>query len=209
MKFPEPAVSDGGWPSETYLSTCPPQVQNELRAFYAILQGFFSADHRPDGTHNRVRAVSVTTDEGIQEFGRSQTLGVAEDIQWAPSLFTASGTMTWPVIATQMKGVKAARVGNMLWYGGQIYGCNVGGVAGPELRLGLPFRLKDDGIDALGILLYSDAGAAQAYGVCLAPTGAAYLSFQKTSGANWTITAANDTVLTFSIWLPVKDNPLV
>ena len=182
-------------------------VAHDLEQMYAQLQGWMGTDHNPDGTHDRVRAVSVTTAEGVQEFGRSQTLGVAELIGYDPALFTASGAMTWAPTEAQMVNVSAARIGNLMWMGGEFLGVNVGGVAGGELRFKLPYDLVCVGKGS-GHLAYIDAGAAFALGEVFTSADADYLSFNKLGSVVWTVTAANNTTLRFNIVFPVKQNPV-
>lgn len=195
-----------GFPSTTLANVSDPGIRQEFLELAAQTQGWMQADHNADGTHRRSRHQSVTTAEGIQEFGRSQTMGVAEPIIWSPSFFSGNGAMTWPVLANEMTNVRAARIGNLLWMGGRFLQTNVGGVANSALRFTIPYNQVPLG-RAVGTLLYVDAGGANTLGYALVDTGQAYVEFYKAAGL-WTLTAANNTTLVFNILFPVQDNPV-
>lgn len=195
-----------GFPSPGLSNVRDPGIRQEFIELAAQTQGWMQADHNADGTHGRSRHQSVTTAEGIQEFGRSETLGVAETIIWSPTFFSGNGAMTWPVLAAEMNNVRAARIGNLLWMGGRFFNTNVGGVANTALRFQIPYNQVPLG-RGVGYLLYSDAGGAVTVGYALVDTGVTYVEFYKAAGV-WTITAANNTTLVFNILFPVEDNPV-
>lgn len=182
-------------------------VSLETEHLYSQVQGYLEIDHLPDGTHDRIRAVSVTTEEGIQEFGRSQTMAVAEPLQYDPLLFTGNGAMTWPVTPAQLNGLTVALMGNMMHLFGQISGTNVGGVANTQLRIGLPFN-QVCAVRGAGFLLYSDAGGALTNGYILTNVDAPYVELYTQPAGNWTITGANNTGVLVNILFPVKLNPV-
>lgn len=196
-----------GFPSPGLSNVRDHGTRQEFLELAAQTEGWMQADHNADGTHGRSRHQSVTTAEGIQEFGRSETMGVAEPIIWSPSFFSGNGAMTWPVLANEMSNVRAARIGNLLWMGGRFLFTNVGGVADSALRFTIPYNQVPLG-RAVGTLLYVDAGGPTALGFTLADAGNTYVEFFRTGGALWTITAANDTTLVFNILFPVQDNPV-
>lgn len=205
-----------GFPGESYLDQCSPEVQRELRQFYSLLEGWLSINHNADGTHSGIRAGAVKSEIGYKEFGRDDFLGVSEAIQWTPSNFSASGAMTWAPTSGQQTYLRAARIGNLMSYSGQIVNSNVGGVASFQLLVKIPFVVQNDGVSSdfvgveqvLGTVLYIDAGGARSVGVCLSVVDGKYISIQKADGTNWTITAGNNTTVIFSIFCPIKQNPL-
>lgn len=204
-----------GFPADTYIDQCPESVQLELKQFYSLLQGWLSVDHKPDGTHKNVRADSVASTAGFTEFGRDDVLGVAVDIYWTPSNYSASGAMTWAPTTAQQASLQACRIGNLMYLTGEVDSTNVGGVADVSLYVKIPFVIQNDGVasdfvvaaPASGTLVYSDAGGAVSSGWCRAQAGSKYIELRKFVG-NWTITAANDTTVLFSIVCPIKQNPL-
>lgn len=206
--YPDSGARAPGWVGDPFINIVDGPTRQAVQQVIAQLQGYLGIDHNPDGTHNRIHAVSVTTAEGVQEFGRIQTLGVAEDTQWSPTIFTGSGAMTWLVASTSLKTYKAARIGNLLYVSVSVAATNVGGVANTMLQLQLPWNLKGIGYTAtLGFA--SDAGAVPAaVQVELFDQGTVF-SISKFNGANWTLTAGNNTTVIFQGWFAVAANPLV
>ncbi len=211
--FPQPSISKGGFPAETSLETVPPEVRAEFRALYPLLQGWMQTDHNADGTHNRVRAVSITSAEGFQSFGRGVPDGVAVDIEWNPANFTINAAGSWDVRSADQLSLKAAMWGNLLFFSGDIISSNVTAPVGNELRIALPWNLA--GVCHVpGSMFYEDAGGAHSVGevFSLGPQAGipvSYLVLRTSPIANWTATAGHDTAIQFSIVCPAISNPLL
>ncbi len=205
-----------GFPSETTLDACPSSVRSELHSFYSLLQGWLGIDHKSNGQHADVVADSVSSVDGFTEFGRDDVLGVAVDVPWSPSNFSASGAMTWAPTSAQAY-VQACRIGNLMYLSGEVALTNVGGVASTELLVLIPFIEQNNGVInnfvgasviAIGTLFYIDAGVVSPMGFCASLKDSPYISLRKADGTAWTITAGNDTTVNFSILCPIKQNPL-
>lgn len=203
-QFPNGATAKKGFPNLTNPESLPPEVRSELEYLVAITQGYLQSDHAPDGTHGRVRAISVTTAEGTQEFGRRQTMAVAEVVPWSPTDYTADAAI-WTVASASLDNLRCSVLGNMMFFQGKIDNTNVS--AGTMfLRVKIPFNMAALG-QGFGQLYYQDAGGALAVGYAFVSKLDTFVSFSKLAG-NWTATAANDTTVRFSIMFTVQPNPL-
>lgn len=188
-----------GWPSVTYAGALEKFTRKELETFVSLLQGYLEANHNADGTHADIKATSCASDEGYTEFGRATPLGFGEDVRYDPSLYGASGAMTWAPTSAQQINLRYARVGSLLFYSGFIDSTNVGGAASTQLRVYLPLGLTCK-YRQTGINVHNDAGGAGTVGSCTGQAGVKYLALVKSPVANWTITAANNTTVQFT-WI--------
>jgi hypothetical protein len=188
-----------GWPSLTFAGALEKFTRKELETFVSLLQGYLETNHNADGSHSDIKATSCASDEGYMEFGRDTPLGFGVSLRYDPSIYGASGAMTWTPTSTQQRTLRYARVGSLLFYSGQIQDTNVGGVAGANLRVYLPLGLKSTDRQ-VGSMVYNDAGGAANPGIVLAPKDERYLAMVLPGGANWTITAANNTTVQFT-WI--------
>ena len=157
----------------------PQNVAIPVQQFVAQTQSFLRKKHRRDGT---------LTD--LTEWS---------DVDYHATDYQANGTMVWTVTQAQQDYRRYALIGKTLLYRGSIVLTNVTAPVSTELRIKLPPGLILGGDNAVGYLIYRDAGAGQAVGITLATAGQNYIAFQKLAAANWTATAGNDTTVHFNI----------
>lgn len=157
----------------------PPMIAQPVTRGFTQVQAFLRKGHNRDGTSKQIVNWTAVT--------------------YRAGLFSGGGTQTWTVDASDFGYLRYHVCGNLMTYRGSIVGSDVGGTPDVELRVNLPDGWLIIGAQAVGYLLYSDAGGARAVGVAVATPNTRYVSLQKAAVANWTGTAADDTTVHFNI----------
>jgi len=193
-----------GFPDLTYSGLVSATTRQELEALVSLIQGYLGENHKSDGTHSDIVAETCASAGGYHEYGRLQPLGSGETIRFDPTMYTAVAPTTWDMTSTNQSTFLAARVGNMLWVCASFVNFNVSVAGSTALYLLLPYGLMASA-NTSTTMIYSDAGAPAAVGVVECTTDSDKLTLTNFIGG-WTVTAANNSTITFSGWFPVKSS---
>lgn len=191
-----------------------------------ITKGLRNRFYRTIFTNNATGAVSLAagaTDNVFQDCLFSDGTAIGSNItdvgtrnylfgEWkTPAFsagnFTAGGTQTWTVDAGDVVTYEYSVVNKVMTLVFSLNTTSVGGVANTDLRLAIPGGFVGNKSQA-SMFVYSDNGAAEAFGTAFTAVGVGYITLHKgasiiNTNGNWAA-AANTTYVYGSITLEVK-----
>jgi hypothetical protein len=146
---------------------------------------------------------TVMAESGYSERLRTTPMGEWQAVSFAAGNFTGNGTMTWGVDSGDIGANRYTLVGKTMTWNLSVATSDVGGVANTELRATVPggFTCAVASYHTAAVAI--DAGASTTARVETVG-GQAYVRIVLAAGGNWTITAADNTYVYFTITFEVQ-----
>lgn len=139
---------------------------------------------------------------GVTERGRAAKIGEWTDVAYNAANFTASGTMTWTVVAGNHVAYAYSLVGKTLTVIFNFQNTNVGGAADISLIIPIPGGLVSE-LQVLNSIRIRNA-ATYLTGYAVVVAGGTQILFRRIDNTTWTLTAGGDTDVTGQITFEVQ-----
>lgn len=165
-------------------------IAKQITEMVAQIAGTFDREHTDDGTHK-----TITASGSVSERGRTIAMGEWIPIPFNAGNFTASGSMTWTVAATNVTALKYMLVGKTCFVLFNLVQTSVGGTMSTGLRLALPSALMAKDTTITSIRVYDNAAWVSGVAIVNSPlTVATILTISREDNANFTASSATTSV---------------
>lgn len=161
-------------------------ISDEFAQLAASIQNSWDREHRDDGSHGNMTAITARLAEGLFEYLRPRASGDWEQVPFAASNYTANGT-SWTVGSGGIFGTAYMLHNKTMFFQIVALGTTVGALT-DELRFKIPGGFLSK-MGARGAITLIDNGGAEEIGFFFVDKLTAYIGLHRIAGAQWTAAA--------------------